>query len=471
MPFRVLSILMPVYNEKDTIEAIVDEVRAAPLPEGMAREIILVDDGSTDGTRDLLKQMEAAGASDLRIVFQPANRGKGAAVARALREATGDICIIQDADLEYDPKEYGRILRPILNGDADVVYGSRFLASDYCRVLYFWHSLGNRFLTFLSNVFTNLTLTDMETCYKAAKTSIFKSIPIRSRRFGIEPELTAKFAKRRCRIYEVPISYRGRTYQEGKKITWVDGLKTLLTILRFWVVDDCYEERYGHAILHTLEHSRRFNRWMAAQFRPRAGERVLEVGAGIGTLTQLMLPRKTYRATDVDPLYLDFLRNRFEGRRNFSVQKLDLESAADFADVPEPVDTVLCINVLEHVEGDVEALRRIRSILKPGGRLILLVPRGAWLYGSLDRVAGHQRRYAPAELRAKASEAGFRVERFFTFNKPGVIGWILNSLILRRTGFGRLQLKIFDTLVWLWRPLEKILPWPGLSIIAVLARD
>lgn len=273
---------MPVCNERHFVEELLRRVIAVELPGNLDREIIVVDDGSTDGTSDVLKHLAAAHPEVIRVYSHEKNQGKGAAIRTAVTQATGDVAIIQDADLEYDPTDYARVLAPILAGTADVVYGSRFLAGDRHRVLYFWHSLGNRFLTALSNMLTNLNLTDMETCYKAFRMSVIKSIPIRSNRFGIEPELTAKVAKRGCRIFEVPISYEGRTYDEGKKITWRDGLKTLYVILKFWLIDDLYNEQYGHAILHRLSGTPRFNRWMSDVVRPFVGERVLELGAIFG---------------------------------------------------------------------------------------------------------------------------------------------------------------------------------------------
>ena len=222
-----LSVVIPVYNEKNTLLALVQRVRAVPID----KEIILIDDCSIDGTRDLLKQLQPT-EPDLKIIFHEYNQGKGAALNTGFKNVSGDIVIIQDADLEYNPDEYPHLLAPILDGRADVVYGSRFLGSTQ-RVHLYWHYVGNKFFTHLSNIFTNINLTDMETCYKVFKASLLERFSIRSRRFGIEPEITAKFAKMKCKIYEVPISYSGRDYTEGKKINWKDGVAAIYWILYY----------------------------------------------------------------------------------------------------------------------------------------------------------------------------------------------------------------------------------------------
>jgi len=227
-----LSVVIPAYNERATIREIVSRVLSVDLG-SVEKEIVIVDDGSTDGTREILKELE--GGAGVKVFYQPNNQGKGAAVWRGIRESSGEIVVIQDADLEYDPREYPQLIRPILDGEADVVYGSRFLGSPRGqRVLYFWHSVGNKLLTTLSNAFSDLNLTDMETCYKVMVRKVANRLDLQSRDFGIEPEITQKVARMRARIYEVPISYHGRTYEEGKKIGLKDAFKAVYTILRFW---------------------------------------------------------------------------------------------------------------------------------------------------------------------------------------------------------------------------------------------
>lgn len=232
---KTLSIVIPVFNEAKTIREVLDRVRNAPAA-GLTKELVVVDDGSSDGTREYLAGVQE---KDTRCIFHERNQGKGAALRTGFAQATGDIVIVQDADFEYDPADYPQLLQPILEGKADVVLSSRFLAGQAHRVLYFWHSMGNRGLTLLSNVFTNLNLTDMESGYKVFTRDIIKRVTVQENRFGFEPEIVAKVARMRCRVYEVGVSYAGRTYQEGKKITWKDGVRALWCIVKYsWIVRD-----------------------------------------------------------------------------------------------------------------------------------------------------------------------------------------------------------------------------------------
>jgi len=468
---RLVSILIPVYNERLWLRPCVERVLAAPLPDGFEREVIIVDDASDDGTAQIARDLEQRHAPVVRVVRQPRNQGKGAAIARAVREMRGQFAIFQDADLEYDPADYPALLRPLVEGHADVVYGSRFLPRAMRRVLNYHHEIGNRFLTALSNLCTGLNLTDMETGYKAFRADVLRTIPIRSRRFGIEPEITAKIAKRRCVVYEVPINYHGRGYAEGKKIGWRDGVAAVFTILRFWIVDDCYEERYGHQILAEMSWARRFHEWMAELILPDLGVRILEVGAGIGSLGRCLPRRERLVLSDRDPLYLRLLADAWAGHPIVSVAKFDLESDADAAALAaHPFDTVVCANVLEHVADDAAAVRRMASVLEPGGRLVLLVPQHPALYGRYDRELGHHRRYRREDLRRLLEAAGLRIVRERSFNFAAMIGWWWNSVVLRRRSMGRWQVKLFDLIVPLMRRVERRLALPGLSLLMVAER-
>ena len=337
-PCRKLSVIIPVYNEQYTFPSLFEKVRLTELPEGVSREIIVVDDASSDRSWDVIQKATEPHPDITVTCRQETNQGKGAALRRGIDLATGDMILFQDADLEYDPSYYCSLVLPILTGDADVVYGSRFANSEVRRVLFFWHTIGNKVLTLSSNMLTNLNLTDMETGYKVARSQILKSIPIRCDRFGVEPELTAKFAKRRCRIYEVPISYHGRTYAEGKKITWWDGVKAFAVILRFHFQDDAYSATHGHDILHSLSKTHRFNRWMADTIRPWVGDHVLEIGSGLGNLSLQLLPRESYVASDIDDIYLDFLGNHFADRAHVSVEHINLEQSSHFDVVRGKID-------------------------------------------------------------------------------------------------------------------------------------
>ena len=466
-----LSILIPVYNERTMVERSLAQVLAAPLPENMERELIVVDDCSTDGTSEILQRL-ADSEPSIRLIRKTVNEGKGAAVRTAIQEARGDFCLVQDADLEYDPAEYPKLLRPLLDGHADAVFGSRYLAGEQTRVLPFWHSMINKFLTVLSNMFCNLNLTDMETCYKVFRTDLLKSIPIRTNRFGFEPEITMKSAKRKLRIYEVPISYHGRTYEEGKKIGWKDGVKALGVILRFWLIDDLYAEPSGRAFLNNLTGTPQYLSWLARVLRPHLGDTVLELGAGIGNIAgRLMGRRLQYVAAEKDPLYLHALRNRFLRSPNVAVLQLDPERPEDFENAGGPFDTVLCVNVLEYVRDPDSLIQSARGVLKADGSIVILTPQGPALYGTLDKTLGHWRRFSQKELRTLLQEHGFAVKRVYQLNKIGTPGWWLYGKVLRRNHINKLSLKLFDKTVWFWRLVDGLLPWRGLSLVIVANKE
>ena len=451
------------------VERSLAQVLAAPLPENMERELIIVDDCSTDGTSEILDRL-ADQEPRIRLIRKKVNEGKGAAVRTAIEEASGDFCLVQDADLEYDPSEYPTLLRPLLDGHADAVFGSRYLVREQTRVLPFWHSHDQSTLTLLSNMFCNLNLTDMETCYKVFRTDLLKSIPIRSNRFGFEPEITMKCAKRKLRIYEVPISYHGRTYEEGKKIGWKDGVKALAVILRFWLIDDLYAEPYGRAFLNNLTGTPQYLSWMTQVLRPHVGDTVLEFGSGIGNIAaRLMSRRLHYVAAEKDPLYLHALRNRFLRTPNVSVVRLDPEQPSDFRNLEEAFDTILCLNVLEYVSDPGAVIDSAAGALHPGASILILAPQSQSLFGTLDKTLGHRRRFSRSELSRLLEKRGFQVSRTYQLNKIGTPGWWVSGKILRRKQISKVMLKLFDKTVWIWRRLDGLLPWPGLSLI-VLAK-
>jgi len=462
-----LSVLVPVYNEHTVVERCLAQVLAVRLPEEMEREVVLVDDCSTDGTAEILARI-AAREPCVHLFRHEVNRGKGASLRTAIAKASGDFCLVQDADLEYDPSEYPELLRPLLSGHADAVFGSRYLVSSQKRVLPFWHSTMNRSLTLLCNMFCNLNLTDMETCYKVFRTDILKSIPIRSDRFGFEPEITMKSAKRALRIYEVPISYHGRTYEEGKKIGWRDGFKALGVILRFWMIDDLYVEPYGRGVLNNLTGTPQYVNWVTDVLRPHLGDSVLEIGAGLGTLSgRLMARRLRYVAAEADPRYLHALHNRFLRTPNVSVVRLDPDHESDYRNIGEPFDTALCLNMLEYAESPETIIASLAGALKTGGCLLVLTPRGKSLYGPIDSGMGHLRRLGAAELCRLLEDRGLRVENVQALNRAATPVWWLYGKLFRRKRIAKPALKLFDKTVWLWRRMDWALPWKGLSLVVV----
>ncbi len=461
-----VSVLIPVYNERFLAAASIRRVLAVRHPSIREIEVIVVDDGSTDGTRDVLRAL-AREQPSLVYIEHERNRGKGAALRTALARATGDLCVPHDADLEYDPEDLPKLVQPFLKEPADAVFGSRFLAGEYRRVLRFYHSVGNRLLTTLVNLVTNLNLSDMETCYKMVRTKLLRSIPLRYNDFRIEPELTIKLARRGARIFEAPIRYSGRSYAEGKKIRWLDAILALVAIGRGVLIEDLYlNDPYGAHILHSLSRARRFSGWMADVVRPWVGRAVLEIGAGIGNLTVHLVPRDRYRATDINPDYLDYLANFALGKPYLEVGELHAERPEGFAPLAGQFDTVVCHNVLEHLDQPVQVLENFRRALAPGGRAIVLVPAGPGRYNTLDRALGHRLRYTPAKLREVVQAAGFEVEKLFDYNRAGVPGWLVSGWT-RRTSFSRVQLKAFNSIVWLARRLDRVLPWKGLSLIVI----
>ena len=476
-----LSVLVPVYNEQYLVEESLGRLRvleSSPLLDRI--QVVVVDDGSKDATPAVLERFQAEERArensglriDWKFLRHAKNGGKGQAIQTALEHADCAITVIHDADLEYHPEDLLRIVKVFVEEQADAVFGSRFAGSAVRRVLLYRHELGNRLLTTLVNLGTNLNLTDMETCYKAVRTSLLRSIPIESNDFRIEPELTIKLAKRGARIFEVPISYSGRTYQEGKKIGWRDGFLALEAITKYTLSDDIYaEDEYGSAILARLSRATRFNEWMADTIRPYLGEHVMEIGAGVGNLTRALGPRREYVASDINPLYLDTLGAMRISRPYLRVTHTDVQDRSTFPKSDAGgFDSVICLNVIEHVADDVGALSNIGSVLTKGGRALILVPQGPDNFGTLDEVLGHHRRYTRETLGKLADDAGFDVQEMIEFNRVGTAAWFLNGKVLKRRHFGLFQVMTLNAITPAMKAVDDWFPLPPLSLIAVLTK-
>jgi glycosyltransferase involved in cell wall biosynthesis/phospholipid N-methyltransferase len=485
-----LSVLVPVYNEEHLVASSLARLEILERSPHLSRtQVVVVDDCSKDGTAEVLnrfvneKGLVATGrskergsplsrpGSNMEWIFlrHERNAGKGRAIQTALARADCEITVIHDADLEYHPQDLLRIVEVFEEECADAVFGSRFAGGGARRVLLFRHELGNKLLTFLTNLVTNLNLTDMETCYKAVRTDLLKSIPIVSNDFRLEPELTIKLAKREARLFELPIRYSGRTYQEGKKINWVDGLKALSAIAAFSMSDDIYvADESGSQIMGRIARAPRFSAWIADVVRPWCGKRVLEIGSGIGSITRRLVPRGRYVASDANPLHLQTLRALQVDRPYLEAQLCDITDVETLPREGEGFDTVIALNVIEHVEDDVEALQNLHSVLAPGGRVVVLVPQGEAIFGSLDQVLGHKRRYSEGSLRDVAAEAGFEVKEIVRFNRVGTPAWWLNGKLLRRRSFGLFQVMLLNLLTPVFQRIDRFLPFAPLSLVALL---
>ncbi len=476
-----LSVVMPCFNEEATISTVISRVLASPY----VNEVIVVDDDSSDGS---VQNVRAFDDPRVRLLCQPVNLGKGAAVRRGFAEVTSPYVVVQDADLEYDPADFALLLGPLLDGAADVVYGSRFAYGRPRRVLYFWHSVGNKMLTLASNVLTNLNLSDIETCYKAFRREVVQSLDLEEDRFGIEPEITAKVAAAGWRVWEVSISYAGRTYAEGKKIGGRDVARALYAIIRYsegWArvrahldrVPDRQESPASFEdadseladVLSSLEDADNYTEWIYRLIEGHLGHRVLEIGAGHGSLTEHVQHGRTVTATDLSTSCVKRLHERFAECPNVRILQSDLD------DMPSDVryDSIILVNVLEHLDDDVEVLRRLRGLLEPGGRICIFVPAFEGLYSEFDRRVGHRRRYRRTRLIAALDRAGYAIVDARYVNMVGAIAWWLFARRLNQIPTQNWSVRLYDRLIV--PPLRRIearrMPRFGQSLLCVGSRS
>jgi glycosyltransferase involved in cell wall biosynthesis len=456
----VLSVIMPVYNEARTLRTIVTRVLAAPVDADI--ELICVDDCSSDRSMEVLSELAAADPR-IKVISQPVNMGKGKAIRTAITAMTGDVAIIQDADLEYDPEDYARVIGPILAGRADAVYGSRFAASEVRRVLFFWHALGNRVLTMFSNMANDLNLTDMETCYKAVRGDILKRLRLTSDRFGFEPEITARLAQWGARIYEVPISYHGRTYAEGKNIGWRDGVEALWLIARFRFLDTRATDDDSVVIRQAIGRAPRFRRWTIDRFRDHLGQRVLEVNAGPGHTTSHLLDRERLVVSDSEAVHVETLRRRFGHMANVEVMAVDFEEGRCEL---QGLDTAIVFDGLQRSVEPKQLLAAVTSCLDSGGKVLIQVPADPRLFGPTDEAAGHLRRFERDDIEDLIRAVGLELIWVEPFNRLGTLGWWLHDAF----GGGRIsasQARAFDLMVPVARRIDRTGFGHGLSWLAV----
>jgi len=461
---KKLSVLVPIYNERWTVADVIRAVAAIQLP--VEREIVAIDDGSTDGSGDVVEGLMGE-IPELRLIRQVRNGGKGAAIRRGIEAMTGELAVIQDADLEYNPADLPRLIQPLLENQADAVFGSRF-AGSVRRCLPFWHGQINRTLTLLSNMISGVQLTDMETGYKVVRADILRQLRLRGRSFTLEPELVARLAQWGARMMEVPIDYQGRSPEEGKKIRPRDGLKAIGTMLRCRFTDPQFSHRANDAAIRSLRHTRHYHRWMHETVTPYLGNRLLHVGVGIGSLSARLLRREKLVMVADDPLGAARLEARFARRGNVAIEHGDLTDRALIARLQqERVDSILATNLLQHVRADFLLLRNFEKLLQPGGTCVIFAAASPSLMNRMDLALGHHRRYDPLRLSQWMVRAGFEILHQQSFNRLGGLGWYVQGSLLGRCAFGSLQTRLFDRLWPLARHLDRSLPAPPMTTMIV----
>jgi len=464
--FRKLSVLMPVHNQHYSLRRIVERVLSSPV--GMDIELVIVDDGSEDWSAGKIVELVRQYPNNIKAVFHPQTRGKGSAIRTAIEHMTGDVAIIQEPDPAYDPAQYPQLLDPIRRNVADVVLGSRMAAGGFRRVLSLRRAESIRFLTSLTNVLFNVNLTDAETSCKVFRADILKQTVLRARGPAIHLELAARMAQWNIRVVEVPISYARPTLKEEPSVTWGQSLEKIKVLLSTRFIRQQFTTHEGYYILTVHDRAGKYNRWLLSRFERYIGNRVLEAGSGIGTLTDSLTDRRHLVCLDYEPFYLRMLHLRFGLLENFRAEHFDLTELMRYDWlVQEQFDTIICVNVLEHLRNDLGVLHKFDEILAPGGNLILLVPHSRSLMSPMDVALGHYRRYERKELAKLVNQAGFDIVDLFGFNRLGGLGWFVVNRLLGRKNHSAGQLRWFDRLMPIVKLCEYVLPFKHVSLICV----
>lgn len=463
----LLSIIIPVYNEKNTVKKLINKVDDVDID----KQIIIVDDGSTDGSREIIKQLKTR--SPLIKKYHRQNKGKGSAIQTGLKFAKGKYTVIQDADLEYYPSDLKKLLDPLIKGGTNVVYGSRFKYAERGVYSNFWFYLGGQSVNWLTNLLYGLEITDEPTCYKVIDTKLLKSLKLEAKGFEFCPEVTSKLALRGEKIIELPIRYKPRNFDEGKKISWKDGVIAIKTLLKYRFQSQKNKMTSG---LEMVSLANNYNNWIFNQFERYVKGNVLEVGGGIGTFTELLADKATkITSLEIDKDYLKQLKTRFKNNKKVKVSNLNLTKKADNQNLKDKFDLIIMINVLEHIKNHQQMLEILYLKLKQRGKLFIFVPAHQGLYSEWDSSVGHFRRYSKNELAKLAKKADFKVEDINYFNSVGAVGWGLNKFLKSKPGSKSLvwQTLIFDRLVvpvvsWFEKGVK---PPFGQSVILIGAKE
>ncbi|GIW80437.1 MAG: hypothetical protein KatS3mg105_2244 [Gemmatales bacterium] len=458
-----LSICVIVRNQQRQLRALVKRLLAAPIPAEF--ELVVADNSSTDASRQILTDL-TRDHPRLRPVFHVGQPNRAAALACAFEELSGDVVLLLDSTIDLHPGDYEALLEPMRDGCTDVVLGSRELAGFSRRVLRFCPTMRRRILTLLANLLYDVRLSEWDSGCLVARTDILRSIPLTDARF-VGLELIAKLAQWDLRLYEVPICLQGE-HAHDIRFSWKNLFRCLWLLTKNRVGARPFTTHEGFYILQSCRKARGLNRWMIQQMKPFLGRRVLEAGCGIGNLSELLLDRDRLICADNDTFYVERIARRFAHLDHVTVRELDLARMDQCRELDRAgIDTIICINVLEHIEDDRKVLRDFFRVLEAGGHAILLVPAHPQLYTGVDRTLGHFRRYAPGELENKMREAGFEIVHSQGFNRLGTLGWYVSGKWLRQTTLSPGQMKTYERLLPLAKLIEKIPVWPQLSVIAV----